>query len=70
MIPVFTLTQMTLQKVVNRELKKVKKWLDANRLSLNISKTIPLHSKIINEFIRIKLSSKPLNRAEYIYIIS
>ena len=30
---------ITLQKVVNRELKKVKKWLDANRLSLNISKT-------------------------------
>ena len=29
----------TLQKVVNRELKKVKKWLDANRLSLNIAKT-------------------------------
>ena len=23
---------ITLQKVVNRELKKVKKWLDANRL--------------------------------------
>ena len=29
---------ITLQKVVNRELKKVKKRLDANRLSLNISK--------------------------------
>ena len=24
---------------MNRELKKVKKWLDANRLSLNIDKT-------------------------------
>ena len=28
-----------LQKVMNRELKKVKKWLDANRLALNIDKT-------------------------------
>ena len=59
-----------MQKVVNRELKKVKKWLDANRLSLNISKTnyVIFHSqsKRINEFIRIKLGSKPLNRAEYI----
>ena len=61
---------ITLQKVVNRELKKVKKWLDANRLSLNISKTnyVIFHSqsKRINKFIRIKLGSKPLNRAEYI----
>ena len=28
-----------LQKIMNRELKKVKKWLDSNRLSLNIGKT-------------------------------
>ena len=28
-----------LQKIMNRELKKVKKWLDANRLALNIDKT-------------------------------
>ena len=28
-----------LQKIMNRELKKVKKWLDAVRLSLNIDKT-------------------------------
>ena len=61
---------ITLQKVVNRELKKIKKWLDANRLSLNISKTnyVIFHSqsKRIYEFIRIRLGSKPLNRAEYI----
>ena len=30
---------LTLQKVVNRELRKVRKLLEANRLSLNISKT-------------------------------
>ena len=61
---------ISLQKVVSRELKKVKKWLVANRLSLNISKTnyVIFHSqsKRINEFIRIKLGSKPLNRAEHI----
>ena len=28
-----------LQKIMNRELKKVKKWLDANHLALNIDKT-------------------------------
>ena len=29
-----------LQKIMNRELKKVKKWLDANRLALNLIKPI------------------------------
>ena len=29
----------TLQKVMNRELRKIKKWLDANKLALNIDKT-------------------------------
>ena len=38
-----------LQKVVNRELKKVRKWHDANRLSLNIAKTnfVVFHSRQI-----------------------
>ena len=43
MIQIFILNQMTscthLQKIMNRELKKVKKWLDANHLSLSIDKT-------------------------------
>ena len=30
---------ITLQKTVNKELRKIKKWLDANRLAMNISKT-------------------------------
>ena len=30
---------ITLQKVMNMELKKVKKWLDANQLALTIDKT-------------------------------
>ena len=44
---------------MNRELKKVKKWLDANRLALNIGKTnfvifhppqIQLHEPVIIRF--------------------
>ena len=30
---------ITLQKIKNRELRKVRKWLEADRLALNISKT-------------------------------
>ena len=60
----------TLQKVVNRELKNIKKWSDANRLSLNIAKTnfVIFHSKPINfnELIRIKFGSKLLTRVESI----
>ena len=29
-----------LQKIVKRELKKIKKWLEANRLAVNIGKTM------------------------------
>ena len=61
---------ITLPKTVNMELRKVKKWVDANRLALNITKTnyVNFHSpsKVIKQFIRIKLGSKPLNRVEYI----
>ena len=35
---------LTIQKVVNQELRKVRKWLEANRPALNIEKTkIGLH---------------------------
>ena len=55
---------INLQKIVNRELKKIKKWLDANRLALYISKTnyVIFHSpsKMIDQFIRIKLGSKSI----------
>ena len=33
------MTSLTYKKIMNRELKKVRKWLDANHLSLNIDKT-------------------------------
>ena len=61
---------LTLQKVVNRELRKVRKWLEANRLSLNISKTnyVIFHSKVrkIDEFIRIKIGSKTIKHENYV----
>ena len=53
----------TLQTVVNRKLRKVRKWLEANRLTLNVRKTnyVIFHSPAnkINEFIKTKLGSKP-----------
>ena len=55
-----------LQKVVNRELRKDRKWLEANRLALNISKTIYVifHSNSTknDEFICIKLCRKAITR--------
>ena len=61
---------LTLQKIVNRELRKVKKWLEANRLALSISKTnyVIFHSSttVINEFIRIKLGSRTINQVNYV----
>ena len=61
---------LTLQKIVNRELRKVKKWLEANRLALSISKTnyVIFHSltTVINEFIRIKLGSRTINQVNYV----
>ena len=54
----------------SRELRKVSKWLEANRLSLNISKTnyVIFHSSArkVSEFVRIKLDSKIINRVDYV----
>ena len=55
---------------MNKELKSVKKWLDVNRLSLNISKTnyIIFHSTKmkISEDISIKIGRKHLTKAKYV----
>ena len=60
----------TLQKTVNRELRKARKWLEANRLSLNIAKTnyVIFHSsaKRIDGFIQIKLGRKPIKCVHHI----
>ena len=57
----------SLQKIMNMELKKVKKWLDANQLALNIDKTnfVIFHSpqkqidhQVVIKFMRKKISQK------------
>ena len=59
-----------LQSVVNRELKKVKMWLDVNKLSLNIDKTnfiiikSPQHSS--PETICIKIGKFPIKQSHYV----
>ena len=59
-----------LQSVVNKELEKVRKWLNVNRLSLNISKTnfiifnSPQHSS--SETVNLKIGNLPIKRTSYV----
>ena len=59
-----------LQRTVNKELKKVKMWLDINKLSLNIDKTnliilkSPRHSS--SEIINIKIGNLPVKETCYV----
>ena len=57
-----------LQKIMNCELKKVKKWLDANRLALNIVKTnfAVFHPPRIKipELVIIRFDRKKINKRE------
>ena len=59
-----------LQKVVNCELKHVKKWLDANKLALNVDKTnfVIFHSpqKSLYENITIKFGKQHVKKAKHI----
>ena len=61
---------ITLQKIVNKEFRKVRKWLEANRLSLNISKTnyVIFYSSArkVSEFVRINLGSKIISQVDYV----
>ena len=62
-----------LQKEVNRELKKVSRWLALNKLSLNISKTkfmiVKRHTKGNMENIKLKLNGKNIERcSSYKYL--
>ena len=54
------------QKIVNRELRKVRKWLEANRLALNIDKTnfVIFHSqqRKITEQIVLRIGRKKINQ--------
>ena len=59
-----------LQRTVKKELKKVKMWLDVNKLSLNIDKTnfiifqSPQYS--ITEAVSIKIGSLPIRKTSYV----
>ena len=57
-------------QIVNKELKLVKKWIDANLLSLNISKTnyIIFHSPVISiaSDIVIKIGREHINGSNYV----
>ena len=59
-----------LQKVVNKELKHVKKWLDANKLALNVSKTnfIIFHSpqNSLGETATIKFGKEHVKQTKYV----
>ena len=59
-----------LQKVVNKELKHVKKWLDANKLALNVSKTnfIIFHSpqNSLGETVTIKIGKEHVKQTKYV----
>ena len=63
-----------LQKIMNRELKKVRKWLDANRLSLNIDKTnfVVFHSphKKIDDPVVIRFGRKKIKRENCVKFLS
>ena len=59
-----------LQKVINSELKHVKKWLDANKLALNVDNTnfVIFHSpqKPLNENITIKFGKQHVTKAKHV----
>ena len=59
-----------LNKIVNKELKLVKKWLDANKLSLNIDKTnyIIYHSSSVHvpPCSDIKIGKKHVKRVKFV----
>ena len=59
-----------LQKIMNREFKKVKKWLDSNRLALNIDKTnfVIFHSPHakLSEPITIRFCRKRIQHENYV----
>ena len=62
-----------LQRVINKELKIVKTWLDVNKSSLNIDKTnciifkSPQHSS--SETVSIKIGNLPVKRISYVQFL-
>ena len=62
-----------LQKVINKELRQVKKWLDSNKLALNVEKTnfVIFHSvqNTLNEWFRIKIGNQYVRQAKYVKLL-
>ena len=56
--------------MVNKELKKVKNWLDANKLAMNIAKTdfVIFHSpqNALVRTVNIKIGKNHINQAKYV----
>ena len=61
---------LNIQKVVNRELRKVRKWLEANRLALNIEKTnfVIFHSPKhkLTDHIVLKIGKKKISQESHV----
>ena len=61
---------LSIQKIVNRELRKVRKWLEANRLALNIEKTnfVLFHSnkRKVTPPIFLKIGRKKIKEENYV----
>ena len=59
-----------IEKVVNRDLRKVRKWLDANRLALNVDKTnfVIFHSqqRKLTDRIVLKIGNKKIKQESYV----
>ena len=59
-----------LTKKINRELKKVKLWLDSNKLALNIEKTnfVLFHSprRKLSEFTNLKIGKQFIQKTKYV----
>ena len=61
---------LQIQKVFNRELRKVRKWLEANRLAINIDKTnfVTFHSRQckITDNIVLRFGRKSIKQESYV----
>ena len=61
---------LNIQKIVNGELRKVRKWLEPNRLALNIDKTnfVLFHSsqRNLTEHIVLKIGNKKLKQESHV----
>ena len=55
-----------IEKVSNRELRKVRKWLEANRLALNVDKTnfviFHLQQLKLTDYIVLKIGNKKIEK--------